>query len=101
MIAFSSKGCYDIFIYLKRGDSGLLLLISKYGYDNVEKLSRVKVLIKELSMLGVELSPFTFNRLDGKELSMEDIDKVVDNVIEMLMRMLLNVQMGEHPMKDI
>lgn len=42
-------------------------------------------------MLGVELSPFTFNRLDVKELSMDDIDQVVDNVIEMLTRMLLNV----------
>lgn len=46
-------------------------------------------------MLGVELSPFTFNRLVGKNLSMKDVDKVVDNVIEMLMMMLLNVQMGE------
>ena len=76
-------------------------MTSKYDYDNVEKLSQVKMLIKELSMHGVELSPFTFNRLEGKELSMGDIDKVVDNVIEMLTRMLFNVQMGEHPMEDI
>lgn len=83
------------------GLNGLLSLTSKYEYDNLEKLSKVKILIKELSMQGVELSPFTFNRLDGKELSMSDIDKVVDNVIEMLTKMLLNVQMGEHPMKDM
>ena len=77
--------------------NGLRPLLRKHNYENEFKETKVEVLMEKFQDTPFDLDEFTFDRLEGVEITDEVLEQVLDNTIETLSSALENIKQGCHP----
>lgn len=81
--------------------NGLKPLLRKHDYENEFKETKVEVLMEKFQDTPFDLEEFTFNRLDGIEITDEILEQVLDNTIDTLSSALENINKGYHPFTGV
>lgn len=81
--------------------NGLRPLLRKHDYENEFKETKVEVLMEKFQDTPFDLDEFTFDRLDGVEITDEVLERVLDNTIDTLSSALENINKGCHPFTGV
>ncbi|MGH2105146.1 hypothetical protein [Aerococcus urinaeequi] len=78
--------------------NGLRKFLNQHDYSNPSKEKIIKNLIQELAENGVNVQPFSFNRIENEDLV--DMEIVLNNVIDSLTTALNNIKANKPPIPD-